>query len=575
MHRNIVPFIILTLTTSVFADAKSDYEMLFGDEAKKVSATKSTADDAAFAKKLLDAAKAMADVRKTRHFLYEKVVQFGSKDVAGAPHALSALRILMRAQPDQKAKWQEAKLNVTEKQFQKYRGAAQKSAARAYLDVLIQVAEAKAATGKAAEAGRLYRKGIPAAIFAGYKLSELRGRIRGLAGAVEAQAEHEKLIKKLADDPKDTKTREKLILIYVMERDDPAKAASLLATGVDRKLRENVPLAAKKPKDLMETACMQLGDWYKQLAAKGSAKGKAAVLARARMYYERYLSLHRKRDVGRYKASAALVEVNKELKRLGGVVVPSPKSPSGAPSPKSPTRKMLALDLGKDVTMDLVHIPAGTFIMGSPKTEKDRRTDEGPQRKVTISKPFFMGVTEVTQEQYEAVMGKNPSKYKDPENPVETVSWDAAVEFCKKLSAKTRHSIRLPTEAEWEYACRAGTKTRFYFGKDDKRLGDYAWHKGNSGKKVHPVAQKKPNAWGLYDMPGSVWEWCADWYEWKYYAKAKAVDPQGATSGIGRVTRGGDWGDSGGFVRSAVRFWAPPGVVSRTIGFRVVVAMRD
>ena len=322
MHRNIVPFIILTLTTSVFADAKSDYEMLFGDEAKKVSATKSTADDAAFAKKLLDAAKALTDSPKTQVFLYEKVVQFGGKDATGAPHALEAIDILIKSQPAQKAKWEEAKLNVVEKQYQMSPGLTRKEAAKAYLDLLIETAEAKAAAGKANEAVELYRKGVPVATYARYKLSEIRDRMRDLVAAVGAQAECEKLIKKLAANPKDTKAREKLILIYVLERDDPAKAASLLADGVDEKLPECVPLAAKRPADLTEAACMKLGDWYKQLAAKASAKGKPTGLARAKIYYERYLSLHTKRDMVRYKASAALAEVNKELKKLGGVAPP-------------------------------------------------------------------------------------------------------------------------------------------------------------------------------------------------------------------------------------------------------------
>ncbi len=544
----------------VLADAKSDYEMLFGDEAKKVLATKSTADDAAFAKKLLDAAKALTDAPKTQVFVYEKVVQFGGKDAAGAPHALEAIDILIKSQPAQKAKWQEAKLNVTEKQYQMSRGLTRREAAKTYLDLLIETAGAKAAAGNAKEAVELYRKGVPVAIYAAYKLSEIRDRMRDLVAALAAEAEREKLIKKLAADPKDTKTREKLILIYVLERDDPAKAASLLATGVDQKLRECIPLAAKKPADLTETACMKLGDWYKQLAAKASAAGKPTALARAKTYYERYLSLHTKRDMARYKASAALAEVNKELEKLGGA----------APSPKSPTSKSLTLNLGKGVTMRLVLIPAGEFMMGSPKSQRGRKDNECPQHKVTISRPFYMGITEVTQEQYEAVLGKNPGSHKGAKNPVERVSWNDAVGFCKKLSAKTRRAVRLPTEAEWEYACRAGTKTRFHFGDDEKQLGDYAWYKDNSGGKAHPVAQKNPNARGLYDMHGNVWEWCADWHA-DSYADAKAVDPQGAPSGTHRVLRGGSCRDRPGYCRSARRGKNTPANRRELTGFRVVV----
>jgi formylglycine-generating enzyme required for sulfatase activity len=195
------------------------------------------------------------------------------------------------------------------------------------------------------------------------------------------------------------------------------------------------------------------------------------------------------------------------------------------------------LDLGKGVTMKLVLIHPGKFMMGSPDSEQGRRDDEGPQHEVEITKPFYMGATEVTQAQYEVVMGTNPSHFKGPTNPVDSVTWDEAAEFCRKLSEKTRKTARLPTAAEWEYACRAGTKTRFSFGDSDSLLGDYAWCQSNSRGKTNPVGQKKPNAWGLYDMHGNVAEWCADWYG--PYSSVASKDPQGAASGGGRVVRGG------------------------------------
>jgi formylglycine-generating enzyme required for sulfatase activity len=208
----------------------------------------------------------------------------------------------------------------------------------------------------------------------------------------------------------------------------------------------------------------------------------------------------------------------------------------------------LTLDLGGGVTMKMVLIRPGKFMMGSPDSEHGRGKDEAPQHEVTISKPFYMGVTEVTQAQYQAVMGRNPSSFKGPANPVDGVSWDEAAKFCKKLSEKTRQTVRLPTEAEWEYACRAGTQTAFSFGDDPSALGDYAWWAGNSDKTPHPVGQKKPNSWGLYDMHGNVWEWCADWYG--EYPAGPATDPSGpATAGEpgmetsrgNRVLRGGSW----------------------------------
>lgn len=233
----------------------------------------------------------------------------------------------------------------------------------------------------------------------------------------------------------------------------------------------------------------------------------------------------------------------------------------------------LTLDLGNNVKMKLALIPAGKFMMGSPDSERDRINNEGPQREVTLSQPFYTGVTEVTQEQYEALMGKNPSNFKGPTNPVEQVSWDDAVEFCKKLSEKTGKKVRLPTEAQWEYACRAGSKTRFAFGDNDSDLGDYAWYTSNSENKTHQVAQKKPNAFGLYDMHGNVWEWCADWYA-DSYPSGKNTDPKGPDSGRDRVLRGGSWGVDPLRCRSAFRLGLEPDFRYYYFGFRVVLDLK-
>jgi len=189
-----------------------------------------------------------------------------------------------------------------------------------------------------------------------------------------------------------------------------------------------------------------------------------------------------------------------------------------------------AVDLGDGVVIELVLIPAGSFKMGSPVTEAGRWGDEeGPVHRVRITRPFYMGKHEVTQEVWEKVMGANPSEFKGAKNPVECVSWDDCQDFLKKLNAsgKAQGTFRLPTEAEWEYACRAGTKSRFCSGDADAGLADYAWYDGNSGRTTHPVGTRKPNAWGLFDCHGNVWEWCADWYEEDYYRKSPRDDPTG------------------------------------------------
>ena len=200
-------------------------------------------------------------------------------------------------------------------------------------------------------------------------------------------------------------------------------------------------------------------------------------------------------------------------------------------------------------------IPAGRFIMGAG-AEPLTRSDEMPQHEVVITKPFWMGITEVTQGQWTAVMGDNPSRFQDPKGlaPVEQVSLEEVAEFLKRLNASSPDYIfRLPTEAEWEYACRAGSDTQYYYGDDPKELIDYAWYVGCSGFQTNPVGQKKPNAWGLYDTLGNVWEICSDWYAPGYYGKSPKEDPQGPDQGEARVIRGGCFLDGPATLRVAHR----------------------
>jgi formylglycine-generating enzyme required for sulfatase activity len=198
---------------------------------------------------------------------------------------------------------------------------------------------------------------------------------------------------------------------------------------------------------------------------------------------------------------------------------------------------------------------------------KDSYDWEKPAHEVTLSTPYYIGKCEVTQEQYQQVMGNNPSHFKGRDLPVEQVSWDEAQEFCKKASEKTGLTIRLPTDAEWECACRAGTRTTYYTGDTEADLDRAAWYDKNSGNATHPVGQKTANAWGVHDMHGNVWEWCGDWFE-TYKAEA-AVDPQGPPQSARRVLRGGSWGDAPRGCRSAFRMWDFPGFRNYFVGFRV------
>lgn len=253
-------------------------------------------------------------------------------------------------------------------------------------------------------------------------------------------------------------------------------------------------------------------------------------------------------------------------------------SPNPSPNANKVQSKSFSVDLENGVNLDMVYIPSGKFTMGSPPEEKGYE-GERPQIKDVSVSAFYMGKYEVTQAQWQAIMGNNPSSFKDNlQNPVEQVSWDDAQEFCKKLSQKTGQEFRLPNEAEWEYACRAGTTTAYSFGDNASLLGEYAWYGENSGSKTHPVGQKKPNPWGLYDMHGNVWEWCQDSYE-KYGGESDLIRKTGKAITKEdffhtKLLRGGSWYFIAQSCRSAYRLSSHALVQSDVLGFRVVCVLR-
>jgi len=275
--------------------------------------------------------------------------------------------------------------------------------------------------------------------------------------------------------------------------------------------------------------------------------------------------------------------------KTGGDSATPVEIPDAATVKKHLTADQLAVGdpIVNSIDMILVPIAAGEFSMGSRLSAQQLAqrfdtkdmyfADEYSQHRVQIGRSFYLGAMEVTQEQYEQVMGKNPSRPKKPALPVNRVNWTSAVEFCRRLSEQPPETAagrvyRLPTEAEWEYTCRGGTTGMYSFGNDPAELDHYGWYVKNAlaaGEAyAHRVGQKRPNPWGLYDMHGNVWEWCQDWYG--KYPSDQVFNPVGPDTGTYRVVRGGSWNFIAGTCRSTERDRIKPSFSHNNLGFRVV-----
>jgi len=270
---------------------------------------------------------------------------------------------------------------------------------------------------------------------------------------------------------------------------------------------------------------------------------------------------------------ANLRELLRILRDLGIVVLVGVLLWKVATSDNNPSpRELDALQANRvtamtnSIGMILARIPAGDFEMGSSSYSVETFV-----HKVTLSTDFWIGQYEVTQEEYRRVMGTSPAAFPGDARPVEQVSWEDAAEFCQRLGTREHKVYRLPTEAEWEYVCRAGGRTAFCYGDDDTRLGEFAWYDASAGWKTHPVGSRKPNVWGIHDMHGNVWEWCMDWYGEEFYSAGAAVDPQGPSTGRYRVLRGGCWFNRPVFCRSGRRDFNWPTYQDHGVGFRVVL----
>jgi len=386
----------------------------------------------------------------------------------------------------------------------------------------------------------------------------------------------------------------------------------LLAKGSDATLKS---LAAEElaSRPINTERRVARGDAWWDLAEKADRKTKAAMRQRAAHWYQEAMP-DLAPGLAKLKVEKRLAQALDEptpharnkLDRIRPLLAVAPFNEKTAGEHQTRWARYLHVPVvhTNSLGIKVALIPPGEFTMGSPKELIDEELKvyaddewypryvpgEGPPHRVRITKPFWLGVTEVTQEQYQSVMDSNPSRFQgDPKRPVEMVSCEQAMEFCRRLSElpkekAAKRQYRLPTEAQWEYACRAGSTGRWCFSDpanalpraaEEKLLGEYAWFNANAGEQTHPAGQKRASAWGLYDMYGNVFEWCQDPYEPHYYAESPTDDPTGPAESPFRPCRGGSWFLPPRYSRSAFRFCHPAGACRHDLGFRVAAIVAE
>jgi formylglycine-generating enzyme required for sulfatase activity len=533
------------------ADAQKQSEKLIRDLFKEEYAKRTTTDQHALAKKLLQQGIDTKDDSPTKYVLFREAREIAAK-FADVETALAAIAetakhyeidgLALKAKiliamvagaksPDTVSILTDACLNVVDEAIQEEK----------YDIAKILISKAEMAAKAAKDASKTV-------------IAQKKGKeIEDIAKESQKAEEASKILEINPADPDASLALGR----YLLMKGDLEKALTFLAKGSDALLRmaaEKELAASVKPEDQAAA-----GDaWWEVIEKERNMAFICAVLDRARNCYK--AAVIGLSGITKTKVEKRLMEIDTKASKM-----------LTTPGSAGVTKARLILDLGGGVRMEMVYVKPGVFVMGGKEAPTmDWQRDERPSHKVEITRGFYIGKYEVTQAQWETVMGSNPSHWKGPDLPVEMVSWEDCQNFMKRLNENTKyqlkgHVIALPTEAQWEYACRAGTTTRWSFGDNETAMGEHGWYNSNSGGQTHPVGQKKANPWGLFDMHGNVWEWCQD--SCRSYG-GDARDPEGPISGQERCRRGGSWFDSPIPCRSTFRNDGLPTHRDMSKGFR-------
>jgi formylglycine-generating enzyme required for sulfatase activity len=414
--------------------------------------------------------------------------------------------------------------------------------------------------------------------------------------SAEAHKRVQPALATLEQDPMNAEANQATGEYFCFVKGDWGKGIPMLALGSDAELKSVATMDLRGATSADQQVA--LGDAWWTLAESREGRERESAMVRAGFWYQQAMP-----NLGGLIAQKVENRMG-QISELGHEIPLPPQSPPTASSPfdedTAKQHQAVWAEFLKEpyiqtnsIGMKLVLIPPGEFLMGSSGDEVpllvqefrqkgahdwvlDRVPAESPQHRVKIVQPFYLGIYEVRQSEYERVMGLNPSKHPDnPNLPVDRVTWNDAVEFCRRLSELPQEraagrTYRLPTEAEWEYACRAGTITRYSFGDDPKLLRQFASWFHNSALRTQPVGTRWANPWGLFDVHGNAWEWCADWYAADYYRQSPTDNPGGPAAGVARVLRGGSCKVGADGCRCAFRFANEPDKQFDDFGFRVV-----